>query len=161
VLCGSPKMGIFLTSEMKFIRLNINIFNKLATCGFAFSWLLTAIMLPVVISLIADSHTTYSVFNAEEGCYELVVDHHENTDDFHVMDESNGLHSFHTSCCFDDLALTFKKDEADHQLPLFFFSTEINFSLVSEQIPRPVAIQVIPLPAPVSVLELRVTRLLI
>jgi len=154
-------MGIFLLSKMKFIRSHINTFYRFTTGGFILSWLLTAFVLPVMISWIADSHSVYSVFNADEGCFELVVDHHENADDFHFMDESNNAHSFHTFCCFDDLALTFKKQEADHDLPLTYINAGIDFSLFSEKIPRPVALQEKPLPPPVSVQELRVTRLLI
>jgi len=154
-------MGNFLPYYMTFIRSHISAFYRFATGGFILSWLLTAVALPVMISLIADSHSVSSIFNVEEGCYEWVMGHQEADNDFQLMDEDNDLHSFHSSCCFDDLALTFKKQEADYDLPIFYINTDINFSLLAEQMARPVTLQEKPLPPPVSAQELRITRLLI
>ncbi|MEX0639274.1 MAG: hypothetical protein WD094_02345, partial [Balneolaceae bacterium] len=100
-------------------------------------------------------------FNADEGCFELVVDHHEDAEGFHLMDEENDAHSFHTSCCFDDLALTLKKQEADFNLPLSYDNDGIEFNFHSERILRPVTLQEYPLPPPATYQELRITRLLI
>jgi hypothetical protein len=120
-----------------------------------------AIVLPVKILGFADSHSIYSVFNADEGCFELVVDHHEDAKGFHLMDEENDAHSFHSSCCFDDLALTFKKHEADFNLPLAYLKTQDRSNFFSERFLRPENPQEKPLPPPTSFHELRTTRLLI
>jgi len=146
---------------MRFIRSHTYTFYRFATGGFILSWFLTAIVLPVMISRLADSSSVSSVYNVEEGCFKWVVEHHECDKDFQLMDENNDEHSFNTSCCFDDLALTFKKQEADYDLTLLYINAEVNFSLVSEQIPRSVTLQEKPLPPPLSVQELRITRLLI
>jgi len=123
--------------------------------------MLMAIVLPVKVLGFADSHDIYSVFNADEGCFELVVGHHEDAEGFHLMDEENDVHSFHNSCCFDDLALTYKKQEADFDLPLSYENEGIEFNLLTERIPRPVSIQEQPLPPPISIQVLSITRLLI
>jgi len=147
--------------RMKFFRSHINRINRLTTAGFILSWLLMAIVLPVEILGFTDSHSVYSVFNADEGCYELVVDHHNNTDEFHLMDEENDAHLFHNTCCFDDLALTFKKQETDFDLPLSYEYDKVEFNILSERIPRPVSIQEQPFPPPISIQVLSITRLLI
>ncbi|MDZ7758305.1 hypothetical protein [Rhodohalobacter sp.] len=146
---------------MNFIRSHINRINWLTTGGFILSWLLMAIVLPVNILGFADSHSIYSVFNADEGCFELVVDHHEDAEGFHLMDEENDAHSFHNSCCFDDLALTFKKQEADFNLPLSYDNEGIESNFHSERFLRPVTLQEYSLPPPAVYQELRITRLLI
>ncbi|SMO65602.1 hypothetical protein SAMN06265219_10742 [Gracilimonas mengyeensis] len=120
-----------------------------------------AIVLPVKILGFAESHSIYSVFNADEGCFELVVDHHENADGFHLMDEENDAHSFHSSCCFDNLALTFKKQDTDFDLPVSYGNDCDGFSHISERPHRPITLQEHPLPPPESQHTLRITRLLI
>lgn len=119
------------------------------------------IVLPIKIFGFADSHSIYSVFNADEGCFELVVDYHEDAEILHLMDEENDVHSFHNSCCFDDLALTFKKQEADFDLPLTYNNKGIDVDPLSERIPRPVTIHEHPLPPPVTYQTLRITCLLV
>jgi len=120
-----------------------------------------AIVLPVEIMGFADSHSVYSVFNADEGCFELVVGHHDDAEAIHMMGEEDDAHSFHNSCCFDDLALTFKKQEADFDLPLSYHNVGVEFNLFTERITRPVSIQEQPLPPPISIQVLSITRLLI
>ncbi len=146
---------------MKFIRSYIHRINWLTTAGFILSWLLMAIVLPVKILGFVDSHSIYSVFNADEGCYELVVDHHQDDEGFHLMDEENDVHSFHSSCCFDDLALTLKKQETDFYLSLSYEHEEFEISLLSKQTQHSFTIGELPLPPPVMHQSLRITRLLI
>jgi len=153
---------IYVTlTRMNFIRSHINRINCLTTVGFILSWLLMAIVLPVEIMGYADSHSVYSVFNADEGCFELVVGHHDDAEAIHMMGEEDDAHSFHNSCCFDDLALTFKKQEADFDLPLSYHNVGVEFNLLTERITQPVSIQEQPLPPPISIQVLSTTRLLI
>ena len=114
-----------------------------------------------MISLIAGSHSLYSVFNAEEGCFELVVNHADDATTVDFLDENNESHSFRTSCCYDDLVLTFKKKDVDFDLPLTYLNTQSEFNLVTERFVHPVNPQEKPLPPPLSSEELRITRLLI
>jgi hypothetical protein len=146
---------------MNSIRSNINRIHWLTTGGFILSWVLMAIVLPVKILGFADSHSIYSVYNADEGCFELVVDHHQDAEGFHLMDEKSDAHMFHNSCCFDDLALTFKKQETDFDLPLIYDNEGFDANSPSERILRTVSIQELPLPPPVTYQTLRITRLLI
>lgn len=146
---------------MNCIRSHIYKINLLATFGFILSWVLMAILLPIKIFGFAETHSIYSVFNSDEGCFELMVDHHEDADGFHLMDEENDAHLFHNSCCFDNLALIFKKQEADFDLPLTYENEGIEYNLLSERISRPVTIYEHPLPPPVAHQTLRITRLLV
>jgi len=146
---------------MNFIRSYINRIHWIATGGFILSWLLMAVVLPIKIFGFAETHSVYSVFNADEGCFELMVDHHEDADGFHLMDEENHAHSFHNSCCFDDLAMIFKKQDADFDLSLSYTNKEIDVDPFSERIQRPVTIHEHPLPPPVTYQTLRITRLLV
>ncbi|NBC26954.1 MAG: hypothetical protein GVY08_08835 [Bacteroidetes bacterium] len=146
---------------MNFIRSYINTIHRLTTGGFILSWLLVAIVLPIKIMGFADSHDVYSVFNADEGCFELVVGLHEDSEGLHLMDEENDAHSFHNSCCFDNLALTFKKQKADFDLPLSYNNEEVEFNFLSERILQPVTLNEHPLPPPETYQTLRITCLLI
>lgn len=146
---------------MNYIRSHIYRVNLVATVSFMLSWLLMAIVLPVKILGFADSHSIYSVFNADEGCFELVVDHNEDANRFHLMDEENDAHSFHSSCCFDDLALTYKKPDTDFDLPLSYENEGFEFNLLTKQKQSTVTLQEHPLPPPVMHQSLQITRLLI
>lgn len=119
------------------------------------------IVSPVMISWIAGTHSLYSIFNAEEGCFELVVDHAEGVANIDLVDENNESHSFHISCCYDDLALTFKKKDVDFDLPLTYLNTQGEFNTFTERFAHPINLQEKPLPPPISSEELRITRLLI
>jgi|SRR6056297_506001 len=146
---------------MTWTRNYIHAFYRLTTGGFILSWVLMAIVLPVKIFGFAETHSIYSVFNADEGCFELLVDHHKDADTFHLMDEENHDHSFHNSCCFDDLALIFKKQDADFDLPLTYTNKDFAVNTLSDRITPPVTIHEYPLPPPVTYQTLRITRLLI
>jgi len=153
---------IYVTlTRMNFTRSHLNRINWLATVGFILSWLLMAIVLPVQILGFSDSHDVYSIFNADEGCFELVVGHHDDAEAKHMMGEEDDAHSFHNSCCFDDLALTHKKQEADFDLSLSYNNVGVEFNLLTERVTRPVTIQEQPLPPPISIQVLSITRLLI
>lgn len=145
---------------MTWIRKHIHALYRLTTGGFVLSWMLMAIVLPIKIFGFTDSHSINSVFNADEGCFKLMVDHHEDAERLHVMDEETDTHSYHDSCCFDDLALTFKKQEADFDLSLTY-NKGIDVDPLYDRVPRPVTIHEHPLPPPVTYQTLRITRLLV
>lgn len=129
--------------------------------GFTLSWLLMAILLPIQILNFSGSHSIYSVFNPDEGCFELILDHQDDADDFLHMDENEEAHFFHNSCCFNDLALTFKKQKADHALPFTYTKPNHKFELLSDRISHPTTVHLVPFPPTDSVQKLQITRLLI
>jgi hypothetical protein len=146
---------------MKFIRSHINSILKVVLGTFSLSWILLVLAVPVQVAAMGESHQIFSIYNADEGCFELVVDHHEDADGFHLMDEENDAHSFHNSCCFDDLALTYKKQDTDFDLPLSYENEGFEFNLLSKQKQSTVTLQEHPLPPPVMHQSLQITRLLI
>lgn len=146
---------------MKFIRAHINPILKLALGSFSFSWVLLVLAVPVQVAAMGESHQIFSIYNTDEGCYELVMDHHKDLDPNHLTeDEEHEYHSIHSSCCYDDFLVKTKK-EVDHQteyvtFPQLLYTTafraeNISFTLLERFLPPPKT----------SLEVLRVTRLLI
>lgn len=146
---------------MKFIRAQINPILKLALGSFSFSWALLVLAVPLQVAAIGESHQIFSIYNADEGCYELVMDHHKDVDPEHLNDEEgHEYHSFHSSCCYDEFLVKTKK-ETDHQteyvsIPKLLFTTTFpaesgSVTLLERDLPPP----------KVSLKVLRLTRLII
>lgn len=145
---------------MKFIRKHIATINKITLGAFVASWLLLFFAIPVQVAAMADSHAMFSVYNAEEGCFELVMDHHENEDSEHLADmEKHDLHSFHSSCCYDEFLVKLKKQDVDHTLTFEQPVDETNF--IPSQKTSTAHYFEQSLPPPVTLDVIRVTRLLI
>jgi hypothetical protein len=122
---------------------------------------LLVLAVPVQVAAMGESHQIFSIYNADEGCYELVMDHHKDLDPNHFKkDEEHEYHSIHSSCCYDEFLVKTKK-ETDHQteyvsIPellsaIAFLSESGSVTLLERDLPPPKA----------SLEVLRVTRLLI
>lgn len=146
---------------MKLIRSNITPILKLAFGSVLFSWVLTGLVIPLQVAALGKSHQVFSVYNAEEGCFELIIDHHKDIDPEHLAaDEEHEYYSIHNSCCYDDFLVKTRKD-VDHQteysaVPKLLYATSSHsenhsFTLLENNLPPP----------RVSLDVLRVTRLLI
>ncbi len=146
---------------MKLLRSNIDVLNKLTIGSFVFSWLMLVIAIPAQIVAMAGSHTIFSVYNAEEGCYELVMNHHKDAEGAHLSDvEEHDIHSFHSSCCYDEFLVKLKKQDTQQDAPIaniLFETSPSSFHKQSESFYLENN-----LPPPLVTLEvIRVTRLLI
>ncbi|MEX2464234.1 MAG: hypothetical protein WD513_08040, partial [Balneolaceae bacterium] len=88
---------------MNIFRQHIGIINKATLGAFIASWFMLVAVIPAQVATMAESHAIFWVYNPNEDCYEMVMDHHENADENHFSEaEKHDLHSFHSSCCFDE-----------------------------------------------------------
>lgn len=146
---------------MSFFRRHIEIINKTALGAFTASWFMLAAMIPAQVAAMAESHTIFYIYNSEEGCYELMMDHHKDAGENHFSDteEEHDLHSFHSSCCYDDYVVKFKKHDFDHALD--FAQPVYELRTLFFQSTTPLEHSEHNLPPPATLDVLRVTRLLI
>ncbi|MEX2574959.1 MAG: hypothetical protein WD317_11705 [Balneolaceae bacterium] len=145
---------------MKFIRKHISLFYKLTTGAFISSWVMLVLALPVQTVALAESYQVFSVFNAAEDCFELVIDHHKNADSEHFADgEGHDQHSFHSSCCYDDFLVKLKNQDVHHAL-IFEQPVDEVHAFSSPKTPT-VHFFEENLPPPVTLSVIRVTRLLV
>lgn len=145
---------------MNFIRKHIAFLNKITLGAFAASWCLLVIAIPAQIATMAESHSVFLIYNAEEDCYDLVMDHHKDADENHFSDvKEHDIHSFHISCCYDKYVIKFKTQDIYHALT---FEPPIDeLWAVSRQTATPLQYTEHKLPPPATLEVLRVTRLLI
>lgn len=132
---------------MKYIRIHSNQIFKL-TLGFFFSsWLLLVLAIPLQVFALGESHLIYFIYDADEGCYELVMDHHGDPGPDHITeDEEHKYHSFHSTCCYDDFSIK-TRNEVDHQtdysfVPQFLYTISFqsenkSFTSVENNLPPP------------------------
>lgn len=145
---------------MNFFRRHIQTINKVAFGAFIASWFMLAVMIPAQVVAMTESHSIFYIYNSEEGCYELVMDHHKDVDENHFSDtEEHDLHSFHGSCCYDDYVIKFKKYDFDHAL--VFAHPIYELQTLSFQSTTPLEYSEHNLPPPITLDILRVTHLLI
>tara|TARA_R100001143_G_scaffold63595_1_gene73203 strand:+ start:12651 stop:13091 length:441 start_codon:yes stop_codon:yes gene_type:complete len=146
---------------MKLLRKHIAPILKLALGSFSFSWVLLVLAVPFQVATLGESHQLFFIYNSDEGCYELVMDHHKDLDPNHIAeDQENEYHSIHSSCCYDGFLVKTKKvvdqQTTNFSAPQLLFTTtlysENNSDLLLER----------DLPPPKTSLNvIRVTRLLI
>ncbi|MEX0771773.1 MAG: hypothetical protein WD038_01325 [Balneolales bacterium] len=145
---------------MKTLRKYSTSITLSTTVAFTLSWLLVMLILPLQVIGWSGSHQVFSVFNSEEGCFELVLDHQDDAGQEHHNEMDVHEHHFiHTACCFDK-PVPVKKTGLDvPQSPVLLLFTFFNlftphsqseFLTYSDPPSPPVAMQVI-----------RVTELLI
>ena len=97
---------------MQFIRSYCSIIQNFTLSAFFFSWVLLVLAVPMQIAAIGETHQIFSIYNENEGCFELVFDHHKDAGPEHLSDEEDHMyHSFHGSCCFDEFLLKLEKEE--------------------------------------------------
>ena len=145
---------------MNFFRKHIQRINKMTLGAFIASWFLLVVVIPAQVAAMAESHAIFWVYNPNEDCYELVVDHHKDADENHLSeDEDHDVHSFHSSCCFDEYVVKLKKHDFDHALN--FEQSLYELRTLSFQTTAPLEYSEHNLPPPPTLDVLRVTRLLI
>lgn len=128
--------------------------------AFFASWFMLVAVIPMHVAAMAGSHAVFLIFNANEGCYDLVMDHCSDADEAHIADvEEHDLHFFHNSCCYDEYVVKFKNHDIDHDLTIqqpIFELQEFSFQPATQ-----LEYSEHNLPPPATLDVLRVTRLLI
>lgn len=118
-------------------------------------------MIPLQVSSMSKTHHVFSEFNVDEGCFELVMDHHADGGTNHLKKaEDHDVHYFHSSCCFDNVLVKNQKQfkELDFDsvvLPVFESKSLVSKRLFFLNLERNLT------PPLVAHKVLRVTRLLI
>jgi hypothetical protein len=97
---------------VKIFRSHINTILKLALSSFVLSWLLLFLVSPLQIVALGKTHQVFSIFNPDEGCFDLILDHHQSAEAECLSDsKDHDLHVLHDSCCYDEFLLKTKKPD--------------------------------------------------
>lgn len=146
---------------MKIFRSHINTILKLALSSFVFSWLLLVLVSPLQIAALGKTHQISSVFNPDEGCFDLILDHHQSAEAECLSDsEDHDLHVLHDSCCYDEFLLKTKKSDIKPDVSVIHYLLKSSTPCFQKRSLSNYLENNLP-PPPVILKILRVTRLLI
>tara|TARA_R100000908_G_scaffold61512_1_gene39632 strand:- start:194 stop:595 length:402 start_codon:yes stop_codon:yes gene_type:complete len=75
--------------------------NVAIAAAFLFSWVGFSLLLPLSVSVLASTHDVFSTYNSDKGCFEIVLQHSEDTNSGYKTVEKKH-HQFQNQCCYDD-----------------------------------------------------------
>ena len=106
---------------MYFFRTYLRNLNVAAIAVFLFSWVGFSLLLPINVSLLANTHGIFSVYNSDKGCFYIVLEHSDEPNSEYNRVEQKKHHQFQNQCCYDDALTRNECPDCDIALPTFSY----------------------------------------
>lgn len=117
--------------------------------------------IPVQLAAMGQNHHIFSVFNSDEGCFDLLLYHHKDAESECLSDiGDHDLHTFHDSCCYDEFLVRAKNHDIELDASVIHFLLKFSTPSFQKHSLSDYLENNLP-PPPVTLEILRVTRLLI
>jgi|TARA_R100001143_G_scaffold37330_1_gene34901 hypothetical protein len=141
-----------------FFRAYLRNLNVATIASFLFSWAGFFFFLPLSVSVLASTHDVSSTYNLDKGCFEIVLQHSEETNSEYKTVEKKH-HQFQNQCCYDDALLRNECPDCKFMFPIipYLFG---NYGDPVVQITLPVYLKD-NLSPPITLKVIKVTQLLI
>lgn len=106
---------------MYFFRTYLRNLNVATIASFLFSWAGFFFFLPLSVSVLADTHEVSSTYNLDKGCFEIVLQHSDESNSEYDQVEQKKHHQFQNQCCYDDALLRNECPDCKFMFPIISY----------------------------------------
>ncbi|MCH2450834.1 MAG: hypothetical protein MK198_11920 [Gracilimonas sp.] len=105
---------------MYFFRAYLRNLNVATIASFLFSWAGFFFFLPLSVSVLASTHDVSSTYNLDKGCFDIVLEHSEESNSgYNTVEKKH--HQFQNQCCYDDARIRNECPDCEIALPTFSY----------------------------------------